>query len=102
MQIPRLYHSAAALLPDARVLSAGGGRCGSCSVDHLDAQIFSPPYLFQPDGSAAIRPTITAAPAWVSYGQVFTVETPEASNIGKVTWIRLPITTHTFNQNQWY
>jgi len=101
MQVPRLYHSAAVLLPDARVLAAGGGRCSTCTVDHLDAELFSPPYLFAADGSPAVRPTITDAPTAVGHGQAFTVQTPEPSTIGRVTWVRLPVTTHAFNQNQW-
>lgn len=45
--IPRNYHSTALLLKDGRVLSAGGGACGNgCSANHLDGQIYSPPYLF--------------------------------------------------------
>ena len=79
MAIPRTYHSTAVLMPDARVLSAGGGRCGGCQVNHLDAQIFSPPYLFNADGTPATRPTITSAPTPLNRGQSFTVSTPDAA-----------------------
>ena len=47
----RGYHSTAFVLPDGRVVSAGGEDVGA------NAEIFSPPYLFQ-----GPRPTITAAP----------------------------------------
>ena len=50
--IPRNYHSVAVLLPDGRVFSGGGGLCGTCSTNHPDGQIYSPPYLFNPDGTA--------------------------------------------------
>ena len=63
--ITRQYHSTALLLPDGRVLSSGGGICGTCDqVGYLgkNAQIFSPPYLFQADGTLAPRPTIDSAP----------------------------------------
>src|SRR5207248_11490125 len=56
----RTYHSVALLLPDGRVLSAGGQFGGT------SAEVYSPPYLFQ--GS---RPTITSAPTNISYGQSF-------------------------------
>jgi hypothetical protein len=36
----------------------------------------------------------------VNYGQVFTIGTPNAASITRVTWIRLSSVTHSFNQNQ--
>lgn len=96
MQVNRLYHSAAVLLPDGRVLSAGGGRpSASGDVNHLDGELFSPPYLFK-----GPRPTISNAPTTVAYGQTFSVTTPDAAGIAKVNWIRLPSTTHCNNMNQ--
>ena len=64
--IPRVYHSAALLLPDGRVLSTGGN-----GVPQRDPEIYSPPYLFK-----GTRPTIASAPTSVAYGQSFVVETP--------------------------
>jgi galactose oxidase len=85
----RGYHSTALLLPDGRVLSAGGEQTGA------SAEIYSPPYLFK-----GARPSITLAPSRVKYGQTFVVVTPDAASIGQVTWIRLGSVTHSFNQNQ--
>jgi Domain of unknown function (DUF1929)/Fibronectin type III domain/Kelch motif len=85
----RTYHSTALLLPDGRVLSAGGESGGA------SAEIYSPPYLFH--GS---RPTITSAPTNVRYGQSFFVGTPNAANISKITLIALSSVTHGFNMGQ--
>ena len=95
MQVTRGYHSTAILLPDGRVVSAGGGEGAGATSFHKDAELFSPPYLF--DGP---RPTIATAPDSVNYGQTFFVATPNAVNIAKVNLIRLPSVTHSFDENQ--
>jgi hypothetical protein len=82
------YHSNALLLPDGRVLTTGGD-------NQPNAEIYSPPYLFK-----GARPVISSAPAKVSYGQTFFVQTANAASIAKVTWIRLPSVTHAFDMNQ--
>src|SRR5882762_1286556 len=95
MQVPRLYHSTALLLPDGRVLVAGGGRDFGRAVNHLDAEIYSPPYLFK-----GTRPTISSAPTTMNYGSTFFVATPDASNIASVSFVRPGAVTHTFNEDQ--
>lgn len=92
----RLYHSETLLLPDGRVLSQGGGHpAGGAGLDQYNAEIYSPPYLFK-----GPRPTITAAPAVVAWGQSFPVETPDAASIARVHLIRPGSATHALNMDQ--
>lgn len=86
--VPRLYHSSALLLPDGRVMTTGGD-------GYPDVEVFSPPYLFKGD-----RPAMGGVPPSIGYGQPFTVTSPDASGIAKVTLIRLPSVTHAFDQSQ--
>jgi galactose oxidase-like protein/Big-like domain-containing protein len=105
MQITRQYHSTALLLPDGRVLSAGGGICGTCDqVGYLakNAEIFSPPYLFQADGTLAPRPTIDGAPSTTGYGASMDIATASPASIRKVALVRLGAATHSDNMEQRY
>ncbi|KAH7407190.1 carbohydrate-binding module family 32 protein [Cadophora sp. MPI-SDFR-AT-0126] len=97
-QIPRCYHSVAVLLLDGTVFTAGGGLCGSCAVNHLDAEIYSPGYLFNSDGSAATRPVITSSPSSVRVGGTITVVTD--SPVVRFSLIRYGSATHTVNTDQ--
>jgi len=82
------------LLPDARVLVAGGGDA-TATPDQKNAEIFSPPYLFR-----GTRPRISSAPTVVRYSTAFRVATPDAAIITKVSLVRLGSVTHGFNMNQ--
>jgi fibronectin type 3 domain-containing protein len=97
MQTPRLYHSTALLLPDARVLVAGGGALPASAIDQDSAEVYSPPYLFR-----GARPSITSAPSTVQYTSTFSVSTPDAARIASVALVRTPAVTHAFDQNQRY
>lgn len=99
MQVPRTYHSSAILLPDGRVFSGGGGQCGTgCSANHLDAQILTPPYLLNADGTAATRPSITSAPTTGTRGSTITVTT--SGPVMSFVLMRNSSVTHSVNNDQ--
>jgi hypothetical protein len=92
--VVRVYHSTTALLPDGRVLSTGSGDGGGVT-EQRSYEIFSPPYLFK-----GPRPAYNLASTSMRYRQPFTVATPDAAAIRKVTLIRLASSTHAFDMGQ--
>ncbi|MGY4967415.1 galactose oxidase-like domain-containing protein [Streptomyces sp. 900105245] len=90
--IPRGYHSAAMLLPDARVMMVGDNPGNGSFDDHIS--IYSPPYLFK--GS---RPKITSVinDQW-EYGS--TQEITVDRGIVKAELIRPGAVTHSSDPNQ--
>jgi chitodextrinase len=99
LNVGRLYHSAAMLLPDGRVAVYSGGRFDDNNVptDQYNAEFFSPPYLFK-----GVRPLITSAPTTVGFGATFTVQTPDAARIASVALLRFGSVTHSINMAQRY
>lgn len=82
----RVYHSVALLLPDGRVLTAGGNPFRGSYEARIE--IYSPDYI------AEDRPVISTAPGKAKWGTSFTIETPQAGDIKWVNLIRPMATTH--------
>jgi galactose oxidase len=110
--VPRNYHSVAILLSDGRVFSGGGGLCyiaqvGGSSVncnklvDHADGQVFSPPYLFNADGSAAARPTISSlSTTTVKVGANLMINVLTSATGLDFVLVRIGSATHSVNSDQ--
>ena len=95
MQVDRLYHSGALLLPDGRVFASGSNPARGSNEARIE--IYSPAYLFK-----GPRPTIGAAPDAVGHGQDFEIGSPDAAAIDEVALIRAASTTHCFSTDQRY
>ena len=95
----RLYHSNSLLLPDGTVWFAGGNPARGTYEQHME--IYSPAYLFNPDGTLATQPAITGVPSsGIGYGSAFQVQTPDAANISSVVLMRPGAPTHAFDMEQ--
>jgi hypothetical protein len=96
----RLYHTVTLLMPDASVWVAGSNPTRGTYETHME--VYSPPYLFNSNGSLATRPSITTAPSAVGYGSAFQVQTPNAASIASVVLMRNGSSTHAFDMDQRY
>lgn len=105
--VPRFDHSTALLTLGATALVMGGNRTDltppdgtGASMTQLrnlmvpNAQVYSPPYLFGPDGSPAERPVIEDAPHQINYGEDFEVEVDEGVAIALLVASRTGPITH--------
>lgn len=110
MAVPRNYHSVALLLSDGTVFTGGGGMCyvsygnsdAGCdrSHDHPDGQIFSPPYLFNADGTLATRPVISSVSGQsIRVGGTLIVAMGDNSG-ATFSLIRIGSATHSVNTDQ--
>ena len=91
-------------------MAAGGAAAGGCTVSVENTiEVFSPPYLFNLDGSLAARPAILSidgveptpkvAPT-VHHGSTFVIKTKEPCEIAKVVLMRPTACTHNTDTEQ--
>ncbi|WP_299054226.1 LamG-like jellyroll fold domain-containing protein [uncultured Nocardioides sp.] len=91
----RLYHSTALLVPDGRIMIAGGGAPGP--RNYRDVEYYSPSYL--PDGDEpAARPELSSVPGRIGYAGTFDVQS--STEVSRVTLVRNGSVTHGFNNDQ--
>ena len=123
--VSRGLHGTATLLPDATVFFAGENREELVRPDDPSfplmtsyagllprgdpdqgvpvGQLFSPPYLFNPDGSRAARPIIKEAPDEISYRGHFEIEIAgRADQIASVAILRSDHNTHSLTTGDRY
>ena len=98
--IPRTYHSVGVLMLDGTVFQGGGGLCGNCTTNHFDGEVFSPPYLFNGDGSPAVRPVITDASPSTPLLPGASISVTTDAPVAQFANIRFGTTTHTVNTDQ--
>jgi hypothetical protein len=96
--VPRIYHSGALLLQDGTVWNVGTSygtspKNGFPAYD-LRTEIYRPPYYF------ADRPVISSSPATCEHGGSILIESPNASEITRVSLVKVSTTTHHYNTDQ--
>ena len=115
--IPRMYHTAAVLLPSGEVLICASNKdsqrnSGGSRPDHghhgedareLRLEVYSPSYLFDAAGKPAVRPVVeldALAAESAGYAEDLVVTTAQPDRIRRVTMIRCSSVTHAYTSDQ--
>ncbi len=93
-EVGRGYHSTALLLPDGRVWTAGSTMGSGQTGAETRVEYYAPAYVGQS------RPSLSAPPRTLRYGQSFTVEVDR--DIERVALMRCGSVTHGFDPDQRY
>ena len=97
LNAPRQYHSVCILLPDGRVFAAGGVAPGTTDPDQHTMELYTPGYL-----TGARQPVVTNAPATLTFGTPFTIDSPDAADIGSIVLLAPISVTHHTDSGQRY
>ena len=98
--IARMYHSTGLLLPNGKILMAGGRVPDSEDIEddtERRLSLYSPGYL--EDGE---QPIITDPPEQMAYGQTFSITVHQANTLDSVCLMKLGSVTHGNNMDQRY
>lgn len=91
----RLYHSTAILLPDATILSLGGGAPGPFT--NTNGEVYQPEYLFDENGDLADRLVILDSPEDVKAAEDFMITVDDPGSVARITMVKHGSVTHTLN-----
>jgi len=112
--VPRDEHGIIQLFPDGSVYCGGQNRNGIVRVGNDAApggdsdlgvncaQFYKPPYFFDANTNAAVRPTISSAPRQIDFGVDYNVVVNDAANIGSVCMIRPGSMSHALSTDRRY
>ncbi len=105
MNVPRMYHSTAVLLPDGSILSGGHvplpnpfspvRDSANPQIAETRLEVYEPPYMAWPD-----RPAIVDAPDDATWGGRFSFQLDAATDIDSVVLMRPGATTHAYDADQ--
>ncbi|MGW4119461.1 galactose oxidase-like domain-containing protein [Nocardia sp. NPDC004711] len=111
--VGRDYHSTAVLLPSGQIMTDGSNPLFADKANTLPGkferriEIYTPPYLYRPDGGAVARPVITGGPDQIRRGATFEytvgssqAEVPAAADIKFVRLLAPAAITHVTDTNE--